>query len=47
MVRVKRAGLREGLKEDGKQFTHTLGILEQIENEPTIFFVCIDCNLYV
>lgn len=47
MVRVKRASLREGLKEDGTQFTHTLGNLEQTENDPTIFFVCIDCILYV
>lgn len=45
MVRVKRASLREGLKEDGIQFTHTLGILEQNDKDPTIVylyvFVCI------
>lgn len=41
MERVKRASLREGLKEDGTQFTHTLGILEQNEKEPTI--VSIGC----
>lgn len=38
---MKRASLREGLKADGTQFTHTLGNLEQNEKDPTI--VSIDC----